>query len=198
MTDLDTLAEEVGVSGRTLRRAALRGLLHGQRRGRREVVIPPREGEYARSHWPLLSRILETLRKQPNVRLATLFGSVARGSERPDSDIDLLVSLRTDDYRARVRLGWALEEATKRAVQLASVEQAKSSPMLLADALRDGRVLVDRDGDWAKLERRRGRIVREARQQEERFQQEAWAAPDQLDELSQRLQRKLGVSNGAR
>jgi hypothetical protein len=53
-----------------------------------------------------------------------------------------------------------------RNVQVVSLDAARRVPLLLADALRDGRTLVDRDGNWPKLKRAQGRIEREARQAE--------------------------------
>lgn len=144
-----------------------------------------------RSHWPLVGRLLEALRKQPNVRLAVLYGSVARGSEGPDSDLDLLVRLRRDDYGARADVAGALEEASGRRVQLVSVSQAEEAPMLVADVLRDGRVLVDRDGDWPRLKRRERRIVNRARAEEAHQQRLAWEALDAG--LGKPLPRKFAV-----
>jgi predicted nucleotidyltransferase len=184
MTELDELAREVGVHGRTLRRAAARGLLRARLRGAREVVIPPSERNYVRARWPLMSGLLEALRKQPNVRLAALFGSVARGSEQPDSDLDLVVRLRRDDHRARGELVNALQEASGRRVQLVSLEQAEETPLLLADVLDDGRVLVDRDGDWPRLRRRQPKILSRALAEDERLQRLAWDAPAALEEIA--------------
>lgn len=192
MTDLDALAEEVGVHGRTLRRAAERGLLRAARRGAREVVIPPSERHYVRAQWSLLSRLLEALRKQPNVRLAVLFGSVARGSQRPESDLDVLVRFRHDDHQARADLVDALQVASGRRVQLVSLEQAEEAPLLLADVLGDGRVLVDRDRDWPRLSRRERQIVSRARVEHERLQRLAWDAPDALEQIAR------GLTVGAR
>lgn len=175
----------LGVHGRTLRRAAERGLLRSALRGAREVVIPPSERSYVRARWPLFSRLLEALRKHPNVRLAVLFGSVARGSEQPDSDLDVLVRLRRDDHRARAELADALQEASgRRRVQLVSLEQAEEAPLLLADVLGDGRVLVDRDGDWPRLRRRERQIISRARAEDERLQRLAWDAPDALEQIA--------------
>lgn len=190
MTKLDVLAEEVGVHGRTLRRAAARGLLRSARRGAREVLIPPGERSYVRTHWPLVASLLEALRKQPNVRLAVLYGSAARGSDRPDSDLDILVRLRRDDHGARSELAEALQEASGRRAQLVSVDQAEDAPMLLADVLRDGRVLVDRDEDWRRLKRRERRIIGAARSENERVQELAWGVPVALEES---LPRKIAV-----
>lgn len=187
MTDLDVLAQEIGVHGRTLRRAAERGLLRAARRGAREVVIPPSERRYVRANWSLVSRLLEALRKQPNVRLAVLFGSVARGSQRPDSDLDLLVRFRHDNHQARAELLDALREASGRRVQLVSLEQGEDAPLLLADVLSDGRVLVDRDRDWPRLRRRERQIISRARSEDERVQRLAWEAPDALERIGKRM-----------
>ncbi len=97
-------------------------------------------------HWHLLSGLVAALRTEANVRLAVLFGSVARGEGSAISDVDLLVVLRRDDHRAQASHQHRLEHAVDRRVQLVSLEQASDAPMLLADVLRDGRVLVDRDG----------------------------------------------------
>ena len=187
MTELDDLAREVGVHGRTLRRAAERGLIRAARRGVREVVVAPSERSYVRAHWPLVARLLEALRKQPNVRLAVLFGSVARGTANGDSDLDLLVRLRRDDHRARAELVDVLHSATGLRVQLVSLDQAQEAPLLLADVLDDGRVLVDRDNDWPRIRRRERYIVSRAREEDERLQHLAWGTPDALDEIARRM-----------
>src|SRR5437016_6056321 len=109
MTDLDTLATEVGASGRTLRRAAARGALRCRRASERRLVVPPREHDYVRRYWPLLGQLLAQLRTQPNVRLAVVFGSVARGEDAADSDLDVLVRLRRDGFRERAQLARRLE-----------------------------------------------------------------------------------------
>jgi predicted nucleotidyltransferase len=187
MTELDALAQEVGVHGRTLRRAAARGLLRAGRRGAREVTIPPSERSYVRARWQLLSRLLEALRTRPNARLAVVFGSVAGGTEQAESDLDVLVRLRIDDHRARAELVDGLQEASGRRVQLVSFEQAQEAPLLLADVLRDGRVLVDRDGDWSRLRRRERQIVGRAREEDERLQRAAWEAPHALEQIARRM-----------
>lgn len=174
MWELAQLAGEAGVSERTLRRAAGRGLIRTVRERGWNVAVPPEEREYVRSHWALIERLLEALRKQPSVRLAVIFGSVARGDERERSDLDLLVRLRRDDYVARADLVERLEVASGRRVQLVSLDQAEASPLLLADVLRDGRVLVDRDGDWSSLRRRERQIARRAQEQDELYERLAW------------------------
>lgn len=64
------------------------------------------------------ARIIAILREY-GVRHASLFGSVARGEQRADSDIDLLVDLPPGASLMDVsRLGLALEDALGRPVDL--------------------------------------------------------------------------------
>ncbi|SRR6266508_3132942 len=181
MSELDALAEEVGASGRTLRRAAARGAIRCQRPSERRIVIPPTEYDYVRRHWSFFERLLAALRTEPNVRLAVVFGSVARGEEQADSDLDLLVQLRRDGSGARAELRERLEGAIGRRVQLVGLDEAERSVLLLADVLYDGRVVVDRDGRWQRLKRRERAIERQAEDADRRLDDEAWAALEHLD-----------------
>jgi predicted nucleotidyltransferase len=173
MTELDVLAEEIRISGRTLRRAAARGGIRCARPTPKRIAISAAEYEYVLRHWPMFERALEVLRTRPNVRLAVLFGSLSRGDEDETSDLDLLVRQRKDDWRERVEVADALEAAIGRPVQIVSL--ARAPALLLADVLRDGRVLVDRDGDWTRLRRRALAINHEAQAARDRLQREAWA-----------------------
>jgi predicted nucleotidyltransferase len=107
------------------------------------------EALYLERSWPPLQSLIGELRTLPNVRLAVLFGSLARGDVREQSDIDLLVRFAEPGLGARGQLIKRLEQAMGRRIQLVEYEDA--NPLLLADVVRDGRVLVDRDADWAKL-----------------------------------------------
>jgi predicted nucleotidyltransferase len=180
MTELDQLAAEIGVSGRTLRRAGERQTIRWTRRGPRSVSVSAQEYEYVRRHWRLLERALQVLRTRPSVRLAVLFGSVARGEAGARSDVDVLVRVR-GDWREATETALALENALGRPVQLVSLEQAPSP--LLADALRDGRVLADRDGEWARLKLRSRSIARAAQDEDARLERAAWETLERFDEL---------------
>ena len=148
--------------------------------GLRRIRLSPSERQFVPRHWPLPRRLTDLLRTEPNVRLAVLYGSLARGEECEESDLDLLVRLRDDGYVARAKLVDRFGAATGRRVQLVSVEQAEEAPLLLADALRDGRVLVDRDRAWPELKRREPEIVHEARTEDDRLEREAWAVLETL------------------
>jgi predicted nucleotidyltransferase len=180
MTELDRLADEIGVSGRTLRRAGERQTIRVTRRGPREISVSAREYEYVRRHWRLLERALQVLRTRPSVRLAVLFGSVARGDEGTTSDVDLLVRI-IGGWREQADTALALENALRRRVQLVPLEQAP--PLLLAEVLGDGRVLADRDSEWARLKRRSRSIARAASDDDARLEHAAWETLERFDEL---------------
>ena len=176
MTELDLMASALGVSGRTLRRAAVRGAIRVNRPSPRTFDLAGSERRYLRSHWNLLDLLTRTLRTEKNVRLAVLFGSAARGDDRPGSDVDLLVDL-ADERRGGLplaRIELKLESVLGRPVQLISLPAAEASPALLGEAIADGRVLVDRDDRWAALKRRERSLSRRARAEERRVQAEAW------------------------
>jgi predicted nucleotidyltransferase len=180
MTELDQLAAEIGVSGRTLRRAAERQTIRVTRSSPRVITVPAQEYEYVRTHWALLERTLQVLRTRPGVRLAVLFGSASRGEGGPGSDVDILVRMR-GGWRGRAETAFALENALGRPVQLVDLDLAP--PLLLADVLRDGRVLADRDGDWARLKRRSRSIARAARAEDGRLERAARETVERFHEL---------------
>jgi predicted nucleotidyltransferase len=180
MTQLDEIAAQLQASGRTLRRAALRGTIHCVHTSPRRFDVEPHEREYVRRHWPLLGGALRVLRTQQNVRLAVLFGSVSRGDDRPDSDVDLVVQFAEPSVRALSLLTGRLEDALGRPVQVVELESAEDSPLLLADVLRDGRVLVDRDNAWRRLKRREPQVKAAAQAENERVGDELVAAFEEL------------------
>jgi predicted nucleotidyltransferase len=164
MLELAELARELDVDARTLRRAAADGTIRCERVSARRQRIDEDERLYTERHWPLLSALRRALRTEPNVRLAVLYGSVARGDDTPDSDVDLLVSLREDRPDAAVKLAVHLERTVGREVDVARLNRIQdTSPLLLLEAVDDGRVVLDRDGEWSRLCMRRNEIVRHAR-----------------------------------
>ena len=161
MTELALLAREVGVHERTLRRAITEGSLRGVRPTPRTLDISLSEREYVRRSWKLLSALRAALRTEHNVRFALLFGSVARGTSAPGSDVDVLVSLRDPDLERVVELSAKLTASTGRRVDVVRLQDAESEPSFLADVIADGRVLVDRERIWPRL-RSREPILRRA------------------------------------
>jgi uncharacterized protein len=151
MTLLQELAEDLGIHDRTLRRGVAEGTIRARRPTPRSLALDPGEVGYLRRHWPLLASLREALRTERNVRLAVLIGSVARGGARAESDVDILVRLSDHDWRTASRLRERLAREVGRPVDLVALDAARGDPLLLEAALRDGRVLVDRDGDWPAL-----------------------------------------------
>ena len=87
-------------------------------------------------------------REAPDVIAAWLFGSVARGDARPDSDIDVaLLTGRTEPPRTIEDLPLDLEADLSAVlgctVQIVVLDRAPCD--LIHRVLRDGRLLVDRD-----------------------------------------------------
>lgn len=91
-------------------------------------------------------RLAERLREEPDVAVAYLYGSTARGTPGPLSDVDVavLLSEREDLHRRRLELISIVSEV---------VSSDKADVVLLNDApptlayrvLHDGRLLVCRD-----------------------------------------------------
>lgn len=161
MDSLRSLALDLELPERTVRRAAAEGLLHGERVSPHKYRTTAREREYLRRHWPLLTRLRSLLRTEPNVALAVLYGSSAVGAARTDSDVDLLVELRDDDVRRLADISGRLSAVLGRDVQTVRLADARRSPALLYDILAQGRVLVDRQGRWPQLKRTGARVRRD-------------------------------------
>jgi predicted nucleotidyltransferase len=175
------LAARLGADERTLRRAVAQGTVRGSRPSPRRLAVSDAEERYLHSHWSLLQRLRALLRTEPNVRMAAVFGSVARGDDGPGSDIDVLVDLRDATWERRQRLNTRLERALQRPVELVLVERlARDNPGLLADALRDGRILADRGEHWPALKRREPAIRRAGREHSRRQASEARALVEEL------------------
>ena len=97
-----------------------------------------------------LRNLLATRR---GVRLGILFGSTARGTDRPDSDLDLAVLARDLDALALAR---DLSRALGREVQIVDLE-AIGYPMLQA-IVRDGVVVAEHERGCAARWRSRALV----------------------------------------
>jgi len=168
---LQKLAWEVGVPERSLRRAVSAGTLRCRRPSPRRLEVSAAERAYLRNHWELLARLRAVLRTEPNVGFAAIFGSLARGDERADSDLDLAVEFRQRDRRGRNRLAGKLEAASGRRVQMLHLRDIEEcAPDLLREIVLEGRVLVDRDKRWPGLLRERRQILQRAKQADKQLQ----------------------------
>lgn len=163
MTELQLLAEQIGANERTLRRACNQGTLRAVRESPRKLQLGAAEKLYLLRSWKLLAALREGLRTEQNVRFALLFGSASRGDDAATSDIDLLVQMR-DPSLARISdLGAKLEALLGRHVDVLTLDDAWGNPLLLAQAIGEGRVLIDREGRWPSLRGQAGALRRRAR-----------------------------------
>jgi predicted nucleotidyltransferase len=177
---LKLLAEEVGVSERTLRRAVAEGTLRGTRRSPRKLELSLAERQYVRRSWAMLAALRGALRTEQNVRFALLFGSVAAGADTADSDVDVLVDLRDGSLERVVDLNAKLSAAAGRSVDAVRLKDAEGDPSFLGDVLAYGRVLVDREGLWPRLHRREAQLDRRGRREDARRIRAALAGIDEL------------------
>lgn len=174
LTALPELARELHTTDRTLRRAVDEGLVRGERVSPRKFEMPISERTYLRASWPVLRELRDAFRTEPSVRAAILFGSFARGDQHSKSDVDILVDREPGPgLRALAR---RLSDRLDRRVQLVALEDADSAPLLLAEVLRDGRVLVDRNGTWRRLLDRKPAVERRAARERRRVDAEFAAA----------------------
>ena len=136
-----------------------------RRPGLRQLEFTADERAYLREHWKTISAVTEVLRTERNVRLAVLFGSLARGQAGEDSDVDVLVSLAEERPMYLSYLAARLTRALGRDVEVLSLAHVCAhDPALLGAIMRDGRPLVDREGSWPALVAKRRGIERTAAQ----------------------------------
>lgn len=172
---LGRTAAKVGLSERTLRRYVDDGLLRA-RRVAGQLELSPSEERYLREHLELLTGLRAALRTERNVRLAVLYGSMATGEDRDDSDVDLLVGLERGGMSELAGVLRRLEDALGRKTHLVSVQDARAAPSLLIDVIDEGRVLIDRDGTWGEIASSRDLVARRARRHEAELTRRAAAA----------------------
>jgi uncharacterized protein len=92
-----------------------------------------------------LTRVVASV---PDLRLAVLFGSAAKGQERPGSDLDVGVLFASGAQADMAALRVALERETGRVVDLIQLDSAP--PLLRMEIGRHGRVLFEREaGTWS-------------------------------------------------
>ena len=98
----------------------------------------------------LKAGLREVLGRFPMVRLALVFGSVAAGTARPDSDLDLAVDAGHALSAAQMLdLTEALAEQTGSPVDL--IDLATVSVPLLGQIVRHGQVILGSNEDVAQL-----------------------------------------------
>jgi predicted nucleotidyltransferase len=152
-------------------------------------VRPSLAAEEVRRHWDEFGALRRLLRTEPTVALAVSFGSFARGEEQTDSDLDVVVVLRRSDPLGLERLRRRLQPHLRRPLQLVALSDVERSASMVHEVLRDGRVLVDRDGQWAGMQARRTVIASEAEAEGLRLADEARQAIEHFSALAQGARR---------
>ncbi len=180
MTELEILASQIGANERTLRRAFNEGTLRAERPTPRKLKLGAAEKRYLRRSWKLLAVLREALRTEQNVRFAFLFGSAARGDDSEGSDLDLIVEMRDSSLVRIVDLELKLEELLERRVDVLTLEDAGANPVLLAEAVAEGRTIVDREERWARLGSEAEAMDRRARRHLRKRSRSALAGIDRL------------------
>ena len=95
----------------------------------------------------LEERLRQVAASWPEIRLAVLFGSMARGEGRPSSDVDIGLILEPYSAEVRFRVDAQLGRAAGREVDTVLLD--KASPLLRFEATRDGVLLFEREeGLW--------------------------------------------------
>lgn len=99
-------------------------------------------------------QVRRALERHPDVLVAYLFGSMARGTSGPRSDVDVAVLVREDGDRLDRRLALMSDLAEATGAGRVDVVVLNEAPVALAyRVLRDGRLLISRD-DRARVEHR--------------------------------------------
>ena len=96
----------------------------------------------------LEARIVHAMQNVATLELAIVFGSMASGNARPDSDIDVAVRYKHAlDVAQKIALIDALALVTGRAVDVIDLRVA--GPIVAREALTGGRRLFGSDEVWA-------------------------------------------------
>ena len=85
----------------------------------------------------LLKAFKEANAKEYGIRTIGIFGSVARGEQRPDSDIDVFVEVDDPDYFILCDIKESLQKTFNRSVDLVRLRKGMQE-VLHQNILRDG------------------------------------------------------------
>jgi len=91
----------------------------------------------------LLDRLKDRMAAWPELKLAVLFGSTARGQARPKSDVDLGILLDPYSAQLRFRVEADLGRAAGRPVDVVLLDDAP--PLLRFEIAREGVLLFQRE-----------------------------------------------------
>ncbi len=104
----------------------------------------------SQSRQPVDAQLKEVLAHFPKIVLAVLFGSVALGSQRVDSDLDIAVAAKQAlTTNEKIALIAALTDRTGQAIDLIDLNVV--SEPLLGQIVRHGRRVLGRDTMYGEL-----------------------------------------------
>ena len=115
------------------------------------IPVPPAAPAAAeKPSLPIDTMLKEVLANFPQIFLAVLFGSVALGRQKPDSDLDIAVAA-TQSLTAgeKIAIVGALAERTGRAIDL--IDLTGLSGPLLGQVVRHGRKILGNDTHYGAL-----------------------------------------------
>ncbi len=99
---------------------------------------------------PIDAQLKEVFARFPQIVLALIFGSVAAGRQRTDSDLDIAIAAKPDlTAEKKIALIGALAECTGRAIDLIDLNVV--SEPLLGQILRHGRRVLGSDTLYGNL-----------------------------------------------
>lgn len=103
-------------------------------------------------------RLREIVAADPDVEVAAIFGSAARGRLRAESDVDIYLRLQRGvrwSSRRELLLSAELADAVGREVHLILEDEERTSVILRLEVARHGRLLCEaRPGAWVELRAR--------------------------------------------
>lgn len=123
----------------------------------------------------LKKQLLKKIARKYKLELVVLFGSMAKGKTRKESDADVAVKSRVKlNFREQLRLAGALQNVFNREVDLSLIEYA--NPLLLHQIFKEGKLLYGskssfsssslyafhRYNDYAPYFQREARMVKQA------------------------------------
>jgi hypothetical protein len=98
----------------------------------------------------LVEKLRGQMRNRPELQMAILFGSTARGTDRPGSDVDLGILLDPYSPALRFEVEAQLGRAARRPVHVILLDEAP--PLLRFEMTRDGVLLFEREaGLWSRF-----------------------------------------------
>lgn len=93
-----------------------------------------------------IQEVLNRLREEGKIRIAVLYGSFARGSAHPRSDIDLALYVAARDETEEIEVAEQVLMSADREVSILRLDDEEESPFVVQEALH-GEHLVEPDKD---------------------------------------------------